>query len=108
MIRWNDDHAGPRPPQWEVARKTTEWAFSKLLAFDVSSPGSVYFQVSNRQRVTGVSHGTGVGASIEGTIAGSLAMFQSESDYWRVVAELEEQYRKAHGLWQRLAAEASA
>lgn len=72
------------------AKKTTEWAFSKLVGFSLEGEGgTALFNVSNRQKASGVIYGTANEAVIEATIAAAIARFQGEAVHRALLDELE-------------------
>jgi hypothetical protein len=70
-------------------KRSTEWAFAKLLGFSLDLPGGVaVFNVSNRQKASGVTYGTSNEAEIEAVIAAAIARFQSDEAHEALLDEL--------------------
>jgi hypothetical protein len=72
-------------------KRTTEWAYAKLVGFSLEGDGgTAVFNVTNRQKASGVLYGTEREAEIEATIAAAIARFQGDAPWRALVAELEE------------------
>jgi hypothetical protein len=70
-------------------KRTTEWLYSKLLGFSLEGEGGyALFNVSNRQKPSGVVYGTEREATIEATIAAAIARFQGPEVHRGLLAEL--------------------
>jgi hypothetical protein len=80
------------------SKRTTEWAFSKLVGFSLDGPdGRVIFNVSNRQRATGVMFGEGREneSIIEPVVAAAIAKFQGEEQYKALLGEYRDALNEA-------------
>lgn len=88
------------------SKRTTEWAFSKLVGFSLEGVGSAIFNVSNRQKASGVIYGAELENTVDVLIAAAVARFQSEEAHATLVKELEDEYRVTYS--QLEAARASA
>ena len=86
------------------SRRTTEWSYSKLVGFSLEGEGVAFFNVSNRQKTTGVLYGTEYENKLDTTIAAAIARAQSEQNHQRLVRELEDEYRYVYEVWQALQA----
>lgn len=72
------------------AKYTREWAFSKLLGVQHDDAlGATYMQVSNREKVSGIAHGSAVADDMKFRLGLALAIFAGERDDF--VADLEQQ-----------------
>jgi hypothetical protein len=72
-------------------KRTTEWAYAKLVGFSLEGDGgTAVFNVTNRQKASGVLYGTEREAEIEATIAAAIARFQGDEPWRALIAELEE------------------
>jgi hypothetical protein len=81
-------------------KKTTEWAYAKLVGYSLDGEATAFFNVTNRQKTTGVLYTAEVEHLVDPLIAAAIARFQSEEDHAKVVAELAADYRQAYEAWQ--------
>jgi hypothetical protein len=84
------------------SKRTTEWAFSKLVGYDTDGPGTAFFNVSNRQKTTGVLFGTEVENQVDALIAGALARFTGPEQHASLIAAMEAEYRYLYDAWRAL------
>ena len=82
-------------------KKTTEWAFAKLVGYSLDGEAIAIFNVSNRQKATGVAYTVEVEPIYDSMIAAAIARFQSEEAHAEVVTELEHDYKVAWQLWKQ-------
>ena len=82
-------------------KKTTEWAFDKLVGYSLDGEAIAIFNVSNRQKATGVMYTVAVEPMFDSMIAAAIARFQGEDAHAEVVAELAADYQTAHAAWQQ-------
>jgi hypothetical protein len=82
-------------------KKSTEWAWSKLLGFSLEGEALAIFNVSNRQKATGVLYSPEVEPVFDALIAAAIAQFQGPESYAALVAELNEDWRFAHTAWEQ-------
>jgi hypothetical protein len=87
-------------------KRTTEWAYAKLLGFSLDGEAIAIFNVSNRQKATGVKYTTEVEHILDPLIAAAIARFQSDEGHQEVVAELGQAYGEAYRTWEASAAPA--
>jgi hypothetical protein len=83
-------------------KRTTEWAYSKLLGFSLEGEGVALFNVSNRQKTTGVFYGADKEAALDAVIAAAIAQYQSPDDHAALVDELQREYVHSHAVWEAL------
>jgi len=76
-------------------KRTTEWVYAKLVGFSLDGDGVAYFNVSNRQKTTGVYFGTELETRVDATIAGAIARFQGPAQHAAVVAEFDQAVAEA-------------
>ena len=57
------------------------------------------FNVSNRQKASGVFFGAEKEPIFDAVIAAAIARFESEESHHEVIAEMEETYRESHAAW---------
>jgi hypothetical protein len=82
-------------------KKSTQWEYSKLLGYSLDGEAIAIFNVSNRQKATGVAYTTEVEPIFDSMIAAAIAKFHSDEAHAEVVAELEQDYRDAYDRWQQ-------
>jgi len=85
--------------------KTTEWQYTKLVGFSLEGEGNVVFNVSNRQKASGVVFGTGAEAQADATIAAAIAAFQGEEQHRALLDELQKDADQAEDAVARARAE---
>jgi hypothetical protein len=91
------------------SKRSIEWAYSKLLGFSLEGiAGTAIFNVSNRQKASGVLYGTEHESKIEAVIAASIARFQGDDVYRAFIAELEADAHAAESAAGILPARSSA
>ena len=81
-------------------QKTTEWAYAKLQGFSLEGEAIAIFNVSNRQKATGVLYTTEVEHILDALIAAAIAKFQSDEAHEAVVAELGQAYAEVYRAWE--------
>jgi hypothetical protein len=82
------------------SKRTTEWAYAKLLGFSLDGEAIAIFNVSNRQKATGVMYTTEVEHILDPLIAAAIAKFESDEAHEAVVAELGQAYTEAYRAWE--------
>jgi len=82
------------------AKRSTEWAYSKLLDHSHEGEAVVMFNVSNRQKATGVKYPVEIGPVVDATIAAAIARFHGEDEHAALVDALHEDYRRAFAEWE--------
>jgi hypothetical protein len=81
-------------------KRTTEWAYSKLVGYDTDGPGTAFFNVSNRQKTTGVMFGEAAETQTDAVIAAAIAKATSVDTYTQLVDAMEAEYLYRYALWQ--------
>jgi hypothetical protein len=81
-------------------KRNTEWAYAKLLGYSLDGEAIAIFNVSNRQKATGVMYTTDVEHILDPLIAAAIAKFQSEEAHQQVVNELGQSYGEAYRAWE--------
>ena len=82
------------------AKRTTEWLYSKLVGFSLDGHATAVFNVSNRQKASGVFYGSTVEHICDTVIAAAIAQFQGPEAHSAILAELDTDYRTAWQEWQ--------
>ena len=83
------------------SKRTTEWALDKLVGFSLDGePGTAVFNVTNRQKPSGLLYGTEYEEMIEAVIAAVIARAQSPTAHAALLSELADNVRDAAGLAQ--------
>jgi hypothetical protein len=90
------------------SKRTTEWAYSKLVGYDTDGPGTAFFNVSNRQKTTGVMFGEANENRVDAVIAAAIARFSGTGNHERLIAAVEAEYRYLYSVWQALSEGRSA
>jgi hypothetical protein len=70
------------------SRRSTEWAYSKLLGYTIARNCVVVFNVSNRQKATGVQYERSQEAMIAYTVAAAIAAFSGRQEHELLLADL--------------------
>jgi hypothetical protein len=84
------------------SKRTTEWAYSKLIGYDTDGPGTTFFNVSNRQKTTGVLFGEEAENRLFAVIAAALAQFAGPENHAKLIAAVEAEYSYQYSVWQAL------
>ena len=84
-------------------KRSTEWSYSKLLGFSLDGDALVIFNVSNRQKASGVLYGKEHEAIFDTLIAAAIARFQGRDSHEQLIAEFEQVYREDYAAWQHAA-----
>jgi hypothetical protein len=72
-------------------KRTTEWHFAKLVGYSLDSvPGTAIFNVSNRQKASGVVYGDEWEVPIEAVIAAAIAKFRGPDSYHELLDTLRD------------------
>jgi len=82
------------------AKRSTEWTFAKLVGYALERDAVAMFNVSNRQKTTGVQYAAEDEPRIAVTIAAAIARFRGEDEHAALVNELEEDHRRAFAEWE--------
>lgn len=81
------------------SKRTTEWAFSKLVGFSLDEDGMAIFNVSNRQKASGFAYQPQVDHIVDAVVTAAIAQYQSPEDHTAVVEELAGIYRDVYAAW---------
>jgi hypothetical protein len=82
------------------SKRSTSWAYSKLLDYSLDGEAVAMFDVSSRQKTTGVRYRVEIEPQIDATIAAAIARFQGEDEHAALVNALHEDYRRAFDEWE--------
>lgn len=78
------------------SKRTTEWALSKLVGFSLDgTPGTAVFNVTNRQKPSGLLYGVEHEQKVEAVIAAIIAREQSPTSHAALLSELADEVRGA-------------
>lgn len=80
-------------------KRTTEWAFSKLVGFSLEEDGMAIFNVSNRQKASGFAYQPDVDHIVDAVVAAAIAQYHSSEDRAAVSDELLTIYTEARAAW---------
>jgi hypothetical protein len=82
------------------SKRSTEWAYSKLLGFSLEGRGLALFSVSNRQKTTGVHYGAELEARMDAIVAAAIARSRSDEEHQALLAELAEDHRRCSAEYE--------
>jgi hypothetical protein len=82
------------------SKRSTAWAYSKLLGCSLDGEAVAMFKVSNRQKTTGVKYSVEIEPQVDATIAAAIARFHGEDEHTALVDALHEDYRQAFAEWE--------
>lgn len=85
-------------------KRTMEWAYAKLIGFSLDGDGVAMFNVSNRQKASGVYYGTQYESVFDAAIAAAIARFAGEESHQELVSEMEANYAEAYQRWKAIEA----
>jgi hypothetical protein len=83
------------------SKRSTEWAYSKLLEYALEGEAVAIFTVSNRQKATGVRYTVDRAPHIDATIAAAIARSHGEDEHAALVDELEQDHHKLFAEWEQ-------
>lgn len=83
-------------------KRTTEWAFNKLVGYSTDGPGTAFFNVTNRQKTTGVLFGTEIEHRVDATIAAAIARHTSDEAHTELLAAMRSEYEHVYATWKAL------
>jgi hypothetical protein len=81
------------------SRRTTEWAYSKLIGMSLDYTDGVLISVSNRQKPSGVLYGGGLDDVVDCLLTAAIAKFQGSEEHARVVEDLRLAWQEAYDRW---------
>jgi hypothetical protein len=84
------------------SKRSTEWAFSKLLGFSLEGDSVAIFNVSNRQKASGVTYPPQRDHLFDAIVASAIAKFSSADQHDALVAELAAEYATVWQTWNVL------
>jgi hypothetical protein len=85
-------------------KRSTEWAYAKLLGFSLDMDGMAIFNVSNRQKASGFAYPPEVDNRVDAVVSAAIAAFQGPEDHDAVVSDLLADYREKFNAWNSLKA----
>jgi hypothetical protein len=71
------------------SKRTTEWAFAKLVGFNLEGAGVAVFNVTNRQKPSGVAYGEAAENKVDAVVTAAIAQFTGADAHRAVVDELD-------------------
>ena len=86
------------------SKRSTEWAYAKLLGFSLEMDGMAIFNVSNRQKASGYAYPPEVDHRVDAVVSAAIAAFQGPEDHAAVVEDLLSTYRETFTAWQSVKA----
>lgn len=84
-------------------KRSTEWAYSKLLGFSLEMDAMAIFNVSNRQKASGFAYPEDIDYIVDAVVTAAIAQFTSDEDHAAVVAEFEDLHRERYEEWRQAA-----
>lgn len=85
-------------------KRSTEWSFAKLLGFSLDDDQMAIFNVSNRQKASGLLYGATHDELVDAAISAAVAKYTSPEEHSAVVANLSEALQQESQKLQRLKA----
>jgi hypothetical protein len=82
------------------SKRSTGWAYSKLVGYSLDGEAVAMFNVSNRQKASGVKYSVEIEPQVDATIAAAIARFQGDDEHAAFVNALHEDYRRAFAEWE--------
>ena len=82
------------------SKRSSGWAYSKLLDYSLDGEAMAMFNVSNRQKTTGVKYSVESEPQVDATIAAAIARFHGEDEHAALVNALHEEYTRAFAEWE--------
>ncbi|HEX2785816.1 MAG TPA: hypothetical protein VHN36_19745 [Ilumatobacteraceae bacterium] len=89
-------------------KRSTEWAYAKLLGFSLEQDGAAVFNVSNRQKASGFAYQPEVDHIVDAVVSAATAAFQGSEEHQAVVESFLKAYTDAYAEWQSVNAEFNA
>jgi hypothetical protein len=80
-------------------KRSTEWAYAKLLGFSLELDGMAIFNVTNRQKASGYAYPPEVDHRVDAVVSAAIAAFQDPEEHAAVVADLLATYREKFNAW---------
>ncbi len=87
------------------SKRSTEWAYAKLLGFSLDTDSMAIFNVANRQKASGFGYPPGNDWLVDAVVSAAIAKFQSPEDHAAVVDQFEVAYRDLYSQWDAVNAE---
>ena len=80
-------------------KRSTEWAYAKLLGFSLEMDGMAIFNVSNRQKASGFAYPPEVDHRVDAVVSAAIAAFQGPEEHAAVVEDFLADYREKFAAW---------
>ena len=80
-------------------KRSTEWAFAKLLGFSLELDSMAIFNVSNRQKASGLAYPPSIDLVVDAVVSAAVAAFQSADDHAEVVQGYRALYEASYEKW---------
>ena len=84
------------------AKRSTEWAYSKLLGYSLEHDSMAIFNVTNRQKASGFAYQTAVDHRVDAIVTAALAAFQGPEEHAEVLEAYKEAYLEVQQRWAAL------
>ena len=80
-------------------KRSAEWAFAKLLGFSLELDSMAIFNVSNRQKASGLAYPPSTDLVVDAVVSAAVAAFQSADDLAQVVQGYRTLYEASYAKW---------
>jgi hypothetical protein len=80
-------------------KRSTEWAYAKLLGFSLEMDGMAIFNVANRQKASGYAYPPEVDHRVDAVVSAAIAAIQRPDEHAAVVADMLADYREKFSAW---------
>ncbi len=81
------------------AKRTTEWAYVNLLGFSLEQTGTAIFNVSNRQKASGLSYPFYMDSIVDAAVSATIAAYAGPDEYAAVLHVFTQAVTEAEGAW---------
>ncbi len=83
-------------------KRSTEWAYSKLLGFSLELDSMAIFNVTNRQKASGFAYSPEHDLMVDAVVSAAIAAFTSPEEHAAVVEGYLGDYTASHAEWAAL------
>jgi hypothetical protein len=86
-------------------KRSTEWAYAKLLGFSLEQENIALFNVSNRQKASGFAYQADFDHIVDAVVSAATAAYLGPEEHAAVVANFLGAYTEAYAAWQTVNAQ---
>lgn len=77
------------------SKRSTEWSYAKLLGFSLDDEAMAIFNVSNRQKASGLFYGKAHDPDVDAVLSAAIARFSSADEHQAVIETYADALRQA-------------